>query len=367
MLDEPIPQPILDTIFTRANSGDARARLQAAVVLTSAAFVPVDLERAAHYMAGLEAPAGVSIKVNYAREQWDNQKLLAKLLATSSPEMALVAALIQDCLGQHDQAMAILSALPTDKLPLLGYILSYQAVDAARWLATSPSQHPLVIERQQELSQGSQHYQPEYSITPPNGIAIRRAFISPMACAYLKWLSAPWIGQAMTSDPVTGKPIKHPIRTNGSMTFNSGLVCPFLMWLERQLAAAVAVPATCQESTGILHYQPGQAFRSHFDAFDITQAGAEHLMRDGGQRQKTALIYLNENFSGAETDFPRLNFRFRGKMGDLLTFNNTDSEGQRDEKALHQGMSPSAGTKWVLSKWFREHPTDHGQRLHGLM
>lgn len=364
MLNAPVPPHILNQILAKADAGDSTARQQAALLLACAPFVAADLKAAARYQHGVALPPAVTIKTAYALEHWPEAQLIERLLATHNAEMQLLAALILDCRGQRQQALELMQGLDPQVLPLLGYLLSYGTDNPATWLAKSPAQHPLVQLRQHELNA------PYPAVTAsdtelPAGMALMEGFISPMACAYLKWTSAPWLAPAQTVDPKTGKSLTHQIRTNASMTFSSGLACPFVIWLERQIAEAVGLPAQCQEGTGVLHYQPGQSFRPHFDAFDPSQGGAQHLLADGGQRATTVLIYLNEDFTGGETDFPRLNFRFRGKMGDLLTFSNLDAEGQRDELSLHQGLSTGAGVKWLLSKWIRQKPTDHGQRLHG--
>ncbi|WKE65700.1 2OG-Fe(II) oxygenase [Gallaecimonas kandeliae] len=363
MLDAPIPPHILNQILAQADAGDTKARQQAAMLLSCAPFVPADLPAAKRYLAGQPMPPAITLKVAYGTSDWDDDRLCQELLASQNPEMTLLAALVLDCRGQQDEARTLLKSLNPSQLPLLGYLLSHVEDDAETWLAKSPAQHPLV-QRQRELLKTALPQQAE-TTSLPEGMLLLPGFISSMACAYLRWTAAPWLAPAQTLDPTTGQPLKHLVRTNGSMSFSSGLACPFVIWLERRIATAVDLPADRQESTGVLHYQPGQAFKPHFDAFDTSQAGAERLLADGGQRAKTVLIYLNEDFTGGETDFPRLDFRVRGRTGDLLAFDNVDADGQREALSLHQGLSTEAGTKWLLSKWIRQQATDHGRRLHG--
>jgi len=80
---------------------------------------------------------------------------------------------------------------------------------------------------------------------------------------------------------------------------------------------------------------------------------AEYLQKFG-QRIATVLIYLNEDYAGGETAFPKLGLNFRGATGDALFFTNVDRSGRADPLTLHAGTPPTSGEKWVLSQWIRD-------------
>jgi prolyl 4-hydroxylase len=73
-----------------------------------------------------------------------------------------------------------------------------------------------------------------------------------------------------------------------------------------------------------------------------------------GQRIVTCLVYLNDGFEGGETEFPAIDWRYRGKPGDSLIFNNVTPQGLPDMASLHAGLPPTRGEKWVLSQWVRD-------------
>jgi hypothetical protein len=73
-----------------------------------------------------------------------------------------------------------------------------------------------------------------------------------------------------------------------------------------------------------------------------------------GQRATTVLIYLNEGYEGGETEFPELDWRFKGKPGDALVFWNLTPAGEPDQRTQHAGLPPTSGEKWLYSKWVRE-------------
>jgi prolyl 4-hydroxylase len=72
-----------------------------------------------------------------------------------------------------------------------------------------------------------------------------------------------------------------------------------------------------------------------------------------GQRAVTLLVYLNDDYDGGATEFPRIGLRFRGKQGDALIFRNIDATGTPDYDSVHAGLPVERGEKWVLSQWMR--------------
>ena len=74
-----------------------------------------------------------------------------------------------------------------------------------------------------------------------------------------------------------------------------------------------------------------------------------------GQRIATALIRLNQEFTGGDTVFPRLETRWSGVRGDALTFINTLPDLRGDPRTLHKGEPVETGMKILVSLWLREH------------
>jgi hypothetical protein len=144
------------------------------------------------------------------------------------------------------------------------------------------------------------------------------------------------------------------MRTNTGMGFSivdSDLV---LQLTHARIAAALGLDVRKQEPTNILHYDPGQQYRPHFDFLDPGEAHFARELQQMGQRVATALIYLNDDYDGGETAFPRLDWAFKGKTGDALIFWNVTPDGQPDKQTLHAGAPPTSGTKWLFSKWVRD-------------
>lgn len=101
-------------------------------------------------------------------------------------------------------------------------------------------------------------------------------------------------------------------------------------------------------------YAPGQEFRPHTDTFE--PGGYDFLVHTlaSGQRTWTAMVYLNEPEDGGATRFRNIGKTVRPETGKLLAWNNLCADGRPNPATLHQGMKVRRGTKYVLTKWFRE-------------
>ena len=126
--------------------------------------------------------------------------------------------------------------------------------------------------------------------------------------------------------------------------------------VERGIADLLGLPLTHGEPLQGQRYAPGQEFRAHTDTFN--PGGYDFLVHTerGGQRSWTAMVYLNEPEDGGATRFKTIDKTIQPETGKLLTWNNLLPDGSPNTATLHQGMKVRRGTKYVLTKWFRERP-----------
>lgn len=101
-------------------------------------------------------------------------------------------------------------------------------------------------------------------------------------------------------------------------------------------------------------YRPGEQFKPHNDYFHEGTSYWE-LERVSGQRTWTAMIYLND-VEGGDTRFPAAGLSISPTPGMLVLWNNLDSNGRPNRATLHAGTPVRSGTKYVLTKWYRELP-----------
>lgn len=194
-------------------------------------------------------------------------------------------------------------------------------------------------------------------------VTLHRGWLPLLACRLLVAGAFAELQPSLTYDPRSGRQIEHPIRSSYSMTFMPWLVDPSVAMIQRLLATHCNMhPHQC-EVLGMLRYQPGQAYQLHYDAFAEDGAGADRVLRDGGQRIRTALVYLNEDYTGGETRMEYLDIQVKGSTGDLLMFDNVDAEGVQHRDSLHAGKSVESGTKWLLSQWYRERETEFTRQM----
>lgn len=174
-------------------------------------------------------------------------------------------------------------------------------------------------------------------------ITIFRNFASDAECTTLRDSVADIIAPTMVIDPQTGRQIAHPIRTSDGAVIGPTRESLVIQNVSRRIAEASGTDRLNGEPVHILRYRPGQQYRPHFDAVN----GAAN------QRILTAILYLNDDFGGGETDFPQVGARVRPEKGALLLFSNCLVGGQPDRMALHAGLPVTRGEKWIATRWIR--------------
>jgi prolyl 4-hydroxylase len=101
-------------------------------------------------------------------------------------------------------------------------------------------------------------------------------------------------------------------------------------------------------------YEIGQQYKPHFDYFHSSKAYWDDMQQQGGQRCWTSMIYLNEPAAGGATAFPTAGLEVVPRTAMLVMWNNMTADGRPNVSALHAGTPVIAGTKYIVTKWFRE-------------
>jgi prolyl 4-hydroxylase len=113
----------------------------------------------------------------------------------------------------------------------------------------------------------------------------------------------------------------------------------------------------CAEALQGQRYKVGDYFHSHTYWFTPNTEEYETHCQVGGQRTWTVMIYLNNVEKGGETKFESILREFIPREGTALAWNNLDANGTTPNPwSLHAAMPIVKGTKYVLTKWFRERP-----------
>jgi prolyl 4-hydroxylase len=112
-------------------------------------------------------------------------------------------------------------------------------------------------------------------------------------------------------------------------------------------------PTAFREAPYITCYSVGQEFKPHFDWIDPKDPHQGELLRLGGQRSVTCIVYLNNVDEGGFTAFPKLGITVEPKKGNAVVFANIRADKSPDERTLHAGTPVLRGEKWILTKWVR--------------
>lgn len=111
------------------------------------------------------------------------------------------------------------------------------------------------------------------------------------------------------------------------------------------------IPYSYIEAIDIYNYNEGQFLDLHHDyPYDPKQI---NYYSHGGDRVGTGILYLNDDFAGGITKFPKLNVEIVPKAGSLLYFKQSYDE-ETNWSTIHESTKILNGTKWVASCFFSE-------------
>lgn len=131
---------------------------------------------------------------------------------------------------------------------------------------------------------------------------------------------------------------------------------PVVGAVDRKISDLLGLELGSSEPLQGQRYGPGQEFKPHTDTFEPGGYDFYVHTANQGQRTWTAMIYLNEPEDGGATRFKTIGKTIQPERGKLLAWNNLLPDGRPNPATLHQGMKVRRGTKYVLTKWFRELP-----------
>ena len=149
---------------------------------------------------------------------------------------------------------------------------------------------------------------------------------------------------------------------NGDNYFRTSETCdlnsadPVVHGVEIAIADLLGIDPKHGESLQGQRYEVGQEFKAHTDYFEPTGQDYARYCSVAGQRTWTVMIYLNEVESGGATRFKAIDKIVQPEIGKLLAWNNLRPNGTVNPSTLHHAMKVRGGTKYVITKWFRERP-----------
>lgn len=176
-------------------------------------------------------------------------------------------------------------------------------------------------------------------------------FLTDAECDGLIEQARPRMARSQTVDTATGGSEVNAARTSCGMFFDRGQT-PLVRRIEQRIAALLRWPVDWGEPLQVLHYASGAEYRPHHDYFDPRQPGSAAVLRRGGQRVGTMLMYLSTPEAGGATVFPDAGLEITAVKGCAVFFGY--ERAHPDTLTLHGGAPVQRGDKWVATKWLRE-------------
>lgn len=182
-------------------------------------------------------------------------------------------------------------------------------------------------------------------------LVVLGSFLSDEECDGLIALAEPRMKRSLTVATQTGGEEMNPDRTSDGMFFNRG-ESELVSRIESRIARMVNWPEVNGEGLQVLHYRAGTEYKPHYDYFDPAEPGTSTIVRRGGQRVATLVMYLNHPGSGGGTTFPDVQVEVAPQRGNAVFFSYDRPD--PSTRTLHGGAPVLSGEKWVATKWLRE-------------
>lgn len=119
--------------------------------------------------------------------------------------------------------------------------------------------------------------------------------------------------------------------------------------VKKKIAKSFGLDGKGMEKMQLQKYPEGGYYKEHFDA-----KSEDHYQKDKSfsQRKYSIIIYLNDDFIGGETVFPKKNISVKPLQGRLLLFSNMLNETNHVHPfSSHLSNKIVKGEKWILSTW----------------
>lgn len=133
----------------------------------------------------------------------------------------------------------------------------------------------------------------------------------------------------------------------------SDIDLPQLYDIKQQVSNITGLPIENQEELHIVKYDVGGEYKIHHDYFSEEQVEERAEIGISGNRTHSFLAYLNDDFEGGGTEFPRLNRIIKPELGKAICWLNTE-HGMPVVNSEHAGLPVTKGEKWILIVWVRE-------------
>lgn len=242
-----------------------------------------------------------------------------------------------------DEAVALQAIESTLEDFLQAHALSLEASEPAL-------PEPARIDDANEWTCGGQSMSLVMTLQAPR-VCVVDSFLSAAECDDLMRSASSRLTRSETVQVVTGASEVNAARTSEGMFFERGET-ELCSRVEARIAQWLNWPVERGEGLQVLRYQVGAEYKPHFDYFDPRHSGTPAILKRGGQRVATLLMYLNTPEQGGATVFPDIGLSVAPRAGRAVFFSYERAE--PSSRTLHGGAPVVQGEKWVATKWLRQ-------------
>ena len=182
-------------------------------------------------------------------------------------------------------------------------------------------------------------------------VVVLADFLSVDECLALMAAASPRLARSETVALESGGSEVNAARTSQGMFF-ARAESELCARIEARIAAMLNWPVENGEGIQVLRYPPKAEYKAHYDYFDPTQPGTAAILKRGGQRVGTVIMYLNTPEQGGATVFPDQGMSVMASQGHAVFF--AYGVPHPSTLTLHGGAPVEAGEKWIATKWLRE-------------
>lgn len=177
---------------------------------------------------------------------------------------------------------------------------------------------------------------------------LRHGLVSPQECTQL---------MALVDEEAIPSKLFSGAENPGYRTSASGTMRwenPLVQLVTKRIDTLMGLETSQGEILQGQRYEAGQEYKVHGDYFTARASYWPLMMRNGGQRVWTTMIYLCDVEEGGETHFPRLGLSVPPRRGTLLIWNNMLPDGSPNGDTYHAALPVVRGRKYVMTRWYRE-------------
>jgi len=159
---------------------------------------------------------------------------------------------------------------------------------------------------------------------------------------------------------IGGTDISGISETRTSSTSNFDSANANVKFLHQKIADNLKLDIKKGEGLQGQKYEVGQFFKEHHDYF-VGASYDKHCL-SSGNRTFTFMIYLNDDFEGGGTYFPRLKKTIKPEQGKAVIWQNTIN-GVAQTNTMHEGTTITKGVKYIITSWWRENDWNGSEDL----